>query len=207
MPQSAPVSFHLALYRYWISKRGERKMPARGDIDPAEVLPLLPYLSIVDKVDGKFRYRLVGTPITRQIGYDPTGCFIDCYSSADPDFVEALQDIGERVFATGHPMFTMGEYVPAAQSIHQFSALILPLSEDGQTVNMLLSIRIACFNFDFRASIEWVQGAPLKILMAAEVGDLTDLEKYCEEWETGCRNALPPKARNWLRTHHGVPPA
>jgi hypothetical protein len=53
MPEPAPISFHLALYRYWSEKRGKRVMAARGDIDPAEIPALLPYISLVHKVEGK----------------------------------------------------------------------------------------------------------------------------------------------------------
>jgi hypothetical protein len=36
-------------------------MPARRDLDPSDNPKLLPYLMIVDKVNGRFRWRLVGT--------------------------------------------------------------------------------------------------------------------------------------------------
>ena len=51
---------------YWRRKRGDRTMPQRRDIDPAE-LPfwLLPHVQLVDVAeDGRrFRHRLVGTAI------------------------------------------------------------------------------------------------------------------------------------------------
>ena len=44
MPMLAPVSFHLDLYRYWLAKRGNGIMPARGDLEPGDIGLLLPYL-------------------------------------------------------------------------------------------------------------------------------------------------------------------
>jgi PAS domain len=43
-------------------------MPARSDIDPADIPALLPYVSIFHEAQGWFRYRLVGTAIAEQIG-------------------------------------------------------------------------------------------------------------------------------------------
>ena len=72
MPTRAPISFHFDLYHYWLAKRGDRAMPARKDINPAEIPVLLPYLVIVDKAEDRFRYRLVGTAVVEQFGHDFT---------------------------------------------------------------------------------------------------------------------------------------
>jgi hypothetical protein len=69
-----PVSVHLDLYRYWDSKRAGRAIPARHDIDPAEMRHLLPHLSLVEAtIEGRFRYRLVGTRVVQDLGRDVTG--------------------------------------------------------------------------------------------------------------------------------------
>src|SRR5690349_8298694 len=54
------------LFCYWQAKRGGRAMPARADIDPAEIKALLPYMILVDVIYDTeagldFVYRLVGT--------------------------------------------------------------------------------------------------------------------------------------------------
>lgn len=69
-----------ALLDYWEAKRGDRPMPDRRDIDPAELPPkLLPHLLLGETLDGgtRWRYRLVGTEIVRRLGFDPTGRYID----------------------------------------------------------------------------------------------------------------------------------
>src|SRR5438874_31119 len=50
---------------YWESIRGDRAMPRRGDIDPAEIPRLLPFVMLVDVSADPldFRFRLVGTEI------------------------------------------------------------------------------------------------------------------------------------------------
>src|ERR1700730_6790786 len=44
MRLQAPISHHLDLYRYCLAKREGRSMPARGDLDAADIPTLLPYL-------------------------------------------------------------------------------------------------------------------------------------------------------------------
>ncbi|MGA7324061.1 MAG: PAS domain-containing protein [Rhodomicrobium sp.] len=185
MLHSAPILFHLDLYRYWLGKCRGRLMPARSDINAPEIPALLPYLSIVDRVDGRLRYRLAGTAIAQQVGYDPTGTFVGYYIAYDPKSSEALEAVGERVFATRRPTFLAGQYQLKQRATHSFSALVLPLSEDGANVNMLLFIRIARFNLDAKASKGWLDGTPLQLTYVGDVHDAADLEKQCLNWERG----------------------
>jgi len=60
-----PISHHLDLYRYW-SPSGRSQDASAAHLDPCDIPKLLPYLSIVDKVDGQFRWRLVGTVVARE---------------------------------------------------------------------------------------------------------------------------------------------
>jgi hypothetical protein len=170
------VSHHLDLYRYWLAKRVGRANPARSDIDPVDIPALLPYLTIVDKVDGQFRYRLVGTAVVQQFGYDLTGTFIG---------LPMLRAIAERVFAD-HPLFVTGEYETPTGNIHNVSALALPLSDDGTNVNMCIFTRIAWFNVGVTASVDWLKGVPLKVDDVTDVVDVEDLEKRCLNWEWHC---------------------
>ena len=64
------------MYKYWQAECGEREMPARSDIDPAEMPKrFLPRICIGDVVaDGRrYVYRLVGTGDVEVRRNDPTG--------------------------------------------------------------------------------------------------------------------------------------
>ena len=190
MPLSAPVSYHLDLYRYWLSKCGSRSMPARSDIDPAEIPALLPYLSIVDRIGGQFRYRLVGTAVAEQFGRDLTGSLITSHVSEET--VAAAQAMGERVFASPQPTFTTGQFQTKSGALHNASALVLPLSDDGTNVNMVVFTRVAGFSSDVRASRDWLKDAPLKLGDAVDVHDEADLERCCLEWQRSCSAISTP---------------
>jgi len=75
------------LHRYWLNRRGERAIPRRSDIDPLdrELRPHLGYIVLTDVVEPeRFRFRLVGSTLTKIVGRDSTGKYLDeVYSPID----------------------------------------------------------------------------------------------------------------------------
>ena len=66
------------LYDYWQAKGGaEGRIPWRRDIDPLALAEILPNLMIVEAIDGRWRYRLIGTRIVEFVGHDSTGKHFD----------------------------------------------------------------------------------------------------------------------------------
>jgi hypothetical protein len=185
MSLRASISHHLDLHHYWLSKRAGRAMPARSDLNPDDIPALQPYLGIADHVIGQFRYRLFGIAAAQQLGYDLSGNFVGSYVST-PESAAALRAIYERVFATAHPVFATGEYKTKWGAILDISQLILPLSDDGTNVNMVVFTRIARFNFDVTTSIGLLKGAPIKVCDVVDVGAAADIEKRCLDWERHC---------------------
>jgi hypothetical protein len=160
-------------------------MPARRDLDPGEIRALLPYLTILDKVDGQFRYRLHGSAAAQEIGRDLTGGIVGSYVSA-PESAAAMQAICERVFTRAHPVFSAGEFKVKPGCTHNVSVLILPLSDDGVTVNRAVCTLVARFDFGIKASTDWLEGIPHKIRNVIDVHDAAELEKCCLEWDRHC---------------------
>jgi hypothetical protein len=129
------------IYAYWRGKRGARRMPARRDIDPAEVPQLLPHLLISAVIDGgdRFRYRLAGTAITRAIGRDPTGKLIDDLISGS--YCEHITGLHRTVCRERAALFAESEAEMGERDKHFFAKrLLLPLSDDGAQVNQILSL-------------------------------------------------------------------
>ena len=126
---------------YWNERRGARAMPRRQDIDPFELRRHLPLFSLVDVLDGgqDFRFRLLGTGITGYFGRDSTGKTVrEAYATAAPEVMSWMLDSMNNVVATKRPGRMRG-LLRAVQKDHvTFEVLHLPLSEDGETVSMLL---------------------------------------------------------------------
>ena len=76
------------LYVYWTAKRGLHPVPYRRDIDPADLKPLLPELTISEFETDPFRvrYRLVGTRVAEISGLDYTGLYLDQLDFGDGDY-------------------------------------------------------------------------------------------------------------------------
>jgi hypothetical protein len=195
MLKPSPVSFHLDLYRYWLWKRGNRTMPARRDIDPADIPALLPHISMVHKVDGKYRFRLVGSAIVRQFGRDLTGNVVGSHVSNTRESIAALHAIGERIFESARPVFATGEHETILGAFHHVSTLLLPLSDDERHVNLIIFTRIACFDSDAKASRNWLAGAPFRMGEAVDIEDDADLVLRCLDWEQNCLNTQPAKRK------------
>ncbi|MEO3431148.1 PAS domain-containing protein [Pelagibius sp. CAU 1746] len=127
---------------YWKSKKAGRTMPARADIDPVEIPRLLPRVMLVDVESGPageldFRYRLSGTGISNVHGYDATGLRpLDLKPTTYGKLIDA------------HYRAAAGDRAPLAHVIvlvtdkkhRSYARIILPLSDDGETINMLMTV-------------------------------------------------------------------
>jgi hypothetical protein len=132
-----------AVYDYWDGKRRGRAMPSRADIDPAELKAFLPQLVLLDVVGDppRFRYRLVGTEVTRVrqgLGKDdPTGTFVD--EVTHHQGTSAVLAHYRRVVAERRPSIDAGNYTASpSRPWLRFKRMVLPLSADGVAVDMLL---------------------------------------------------------------------
>ena len=126
------------LYEYWIEKRRSRAMPARGDIDPVDLKSLLPALILIDIVPDarRYVYRLVGTHEVEMRGSDPTGkpIAVAYYGESAEELFHYL----DRVVQTRRPLLYRGTYQPLRTRTQRDDVLFLPLSNDGEAVNMVM---------------------------------------------------------------------
>ncbi|MFD2206482.1 PAS domain-containing protein [Kiloniella antarctica] len=129
----------LSFYKYWDSKRRGRTMPSRADLDPIEMKPFLSSLILVDVTHEplNFTYRLVGTKEVSARGCDPTGHQV--YEHAFGTTTEEVMTNYKIVSEKKCPVFDQEGVSSEVSSLRQGDALLLPLSDDGQTVNMVVA--------------------------------------------------------------------
>jgi hypothetical protein len=128
----------VGLYEYWRSKRDQRSMPARRDIDPMEMRAILPNVILIDVVADarRYVYRLVGTHEVEMRGGDPTGKAVrDAFYAESADDTMHFLDF---VVETQQPVLYRGTYRPTSTRTQEEETLFLPLSNDDATVNMIL---------------------------------------------------------------------
>jgi hypothetical protein len=127
------------LYGYWSTKKGQRKMPSRADIDVLDVRYVLGNIMLVDVIEGsppRFRIRLHGSNLSERAGYELTGKMLDELSESE--FRTQVRERWTEVATTGEPRHCdRNLHVFDGRSYH-YESIVLPLSADGETVNMEL---------------------------------------------------------------------
>lgn len=129
----------LSLQRYWESKRGDRTLPSRADLDPPVDLPEhLAHLCLIDvqRQPLRMRYRLVGTGIVQVLGRDSTGKWY--HELYPPDVLAQLDEQYRWMISKRRPLRTFGRSVYEDTDFYDFEMLSLPLASDGETVDMVL---------------------------------------------------------------------
>ena len=126
------------LYAYWQELRGNRRAPARAEIDLARIAPVLPNIAIFDVEESprRYRIRLMGTRNVTWYGADPTGCYLDEIDiGAEGNTLCALLDRIVELVVPGH---VTGEYIKHDGRVIRFERLFMPLSNDGRRIDMLI---------------------------------------------------------------------
>jgi hypothetical protein len=151
-------------YLYWHARAAGREMPSRADIDPIDIPKLLPDVMLVERLEsGRYRYRLIGTENARAHGINATGRFLDEVLPG-PDYgahVLALYDecvAARRALYSECLFFSPARHEPERHT----KVLFMPLSADGETVNMIFVVQV--FFYIDRATRErhFVEARPYK---------------------------------------------
>lgn len=129
------------LYAYWSAKAPPDGLPARRHIDPLDIPALLPRIALIDVLREPagmfFRYRLAGTEIVERAGRDPTGRrFEELYEG---DYLQQALDTYRQIVEAGVPHLSERTFpFIRGREFMRYDRLILPLADDGRTVDMLI---------------------------------------------------------------------
>ena len=131
----------LRLHDYWQSLRGARAMPARSEIDPVEIWPLVPYIHISEwhTNPDRVRYRLAGTEIVASIGREISGQWLTDFHTDSQDVAETMA-LYREVIAQRGPIF--GRTLGSMQrlGVDSFEWIICPLSDDDVAVSHFIGL-------------------------------------------------------------------
>ena len=127
-----------SLFTMWDTVRRERRMPSRRDFTPESLRPWLGNLALIDVSHNPTRlhYRLVGIHIVENLKCDPTGKeFSDVIAESATD--PAVRG-PYRCLMKGEPVFEVVQPRCKGFFTFDYARLSLPLSADGQIINMIL---------------------------------------------------------------------
>jgi len=127
-----------ALYEYWNTVRGDRSMPQRADIDPTTIPKLLPCILMYTVAPGGgYTIRLVGEEVVSFVGQNATGH--PAGSALPPRAAEILIKVLDEVTMERVPKFRAGKaHWQPDKSYRDFEACFLPLSANGESVDIIL---------------------------------------------------------------------
>lgn len=153
-PQEISHPTLAAVHAYWLAQRGARNMPSRDDINPVQMREHLGWIMMIDVLPdfADFRYRLIGTKVTRYFLTNSTGQTVSqAFAPYGAGAVKGIQAVYRKVARAGVPVRAYGEADWLQErgqygSGHpHFDSLYLPLSDDDATCNMLMAV----FTFDY----------------------------------------------------------
>lgn len=126
-------------YAYWQAKCAGRAMPRRADIEPKDLIRLLPYLQITEILEGgkRIRYRLVGTAIVNAYGAELTGKYFDEVFTGER--LKLIEENYRTMCRTKRPILVGNRYHTRKDMELFCYRVVMPLSEDGETVNQVLT--------------------------------------------------------------------
>ena len=125
-----------ALYAFWKQAGGDR-LPARAQFPPTRLRRWMGNLAIVRLTppDGRLRVDLVGTRIVEIDGVESTGKFLD--EIAPPHAIDLLLEPYRTVLQQAGPHYH--RFTPPSRPLTAVHRLLLPLADDGVTIDRILS--------------------------------------------------------------------
>jgi hypothetical protein len=126
---------------YWRSKMHAERLPARSDIDPADIKSVLPNIILLNVTYDPFRIsvRLRGTRIDE---FRPKGQWKYLHEATTFDRGRKEDYLREMEFVAAHrrPVYARDWMTTRFGAVCDLFAGIWPLSSDGQRIDMLVVI-------------------------------------------------------------------
>jgi hypothetical protein len=135
----APFRFpeQFELFQFWLGKRGKRIMPDKTDMTAQGLRPWLGDIHLIEVIDQgqDYRYLIFGTDIARYYNVEMTRRFVSEWPEA---MRVAAFETYSRVVRDQRPYLVRQNEV-ALDRLFSNHRLVLPLSNDGTTVDHILT--------------------------------------------------------------------
>ena len=126
------------LYKDW-KARVSGGIPRRDDFDPVDFRYILGRMSIIEirREPRRYFYRLHGTELGGLLGFDLTGKYLD--EAPNPHWAALARQHNDAVATSGIPCVTRRFDQAAGSRQFNVEVLGLPISSDGDTLDMLIT--------------------------------------------------------------------
>ncbi|MBN9558032.1 MAG: PAS domain-containing protein [Alphaproteobacteria bacterium] len=132
-------------YERWCVLRGDRRFPARPDISPRDLGPLLKNIALIRVLDGghDYEFRVVGDAIVQIQRFLYQGLTTSLLERKWPGYTAHMVRIFGRVRRTGEVYAVSGHYeAETSTGAFYHETVFLPLGPDDGTVDHILAVGV-----------------------------------------------------------------
>lgn len=175
-------SYHSKLYQYWDGQRVAGSIPTRSDIEPLDIIRVLPFVALAERRDDGYFWRLIGTAIVEHFGKDHTG---EAYGARfwPPEFVAETAETFDEALAREMPFFDEFLYRFPWGTSHAVSRLICPLKGDEpRSPPMVIQTRIHRFDGSAARFPNLPDKAWGEFQSRRQIASFDELERVASEW-------------------------
>lgn len=156
----------------------------RGDIDPLDIVRVLPFVALAERRDDGYFWRLIGTAIVEHFGKDHTG---EPYGLRfwPPDFVAATAATFDEALEREAAFFDEFVYRFSNGVSHAVSRLVCPLKGDGvRSPPMVIQTRIHRYDGNAARLPSLPDKAWGELLDRRQIASLDEVERLASGWWT-----------------------
>jgi hypothetical protein len=130
---------------YWLRLKGDRDWPARADMSPKEMAPLLRNIALLRRTeDGDYEYRIVGDAHVMSHGYSMQGLKVSGIDKFSPGYGAVLKRLYDHAVHRQAP-FAFRGWMERGEKIKQYiysESVFMPLGPDGHTIDHVLNFSV-----------------------------------------------------------------
>lgn len=128
------------IYQYWLKRLHNRGLPARRNVYAIDGQASLGWMSLIDVNDnpGRFQYRLVSERLTKRLGYEMTGRYVE--DIPDKKIKTYVRNLYTEAVDRRAPAFERSKRFFSNRS-WEHEVLVLPFASYDGAVDMLMVYR------------------------------------------------------------------
>lgn len=178
----------IEVYAYWDELRGHRDVPARGQIEPADIRHILPDLFILEKTPrGEIRFRLAGTRICALFARELRGTRFDALWLGEQ--TTRLERIASDVMARKAPVVLTAAAIAGTADDLPTELVLLPLKSRDGSVDRIIGALVPL------SRPHWLGATPVNFLELGGIRVL-DIEKTSPFLQNRPEIPLPANPRS-----------
>ncbi len=129
---------------YWLRLKGERPWPARADMAPRDMAPLLRNIVLLRVLDGDYEYRIVGDAHVISHGFSMQGLKASDVDKYSPGYGTVLKSLYDHAIHRRGP-FAFRGWMERGEKRKQYiysESVFMPLGPDSQTIDHVLNFSV-----------------------------------------------------------------